>query len=420
MIHGRSRPWGLLLIAVVAGGLCTWLALRHGRSALPPAAESVSVSAAIAHRADIAVTLEAIGAAQAWQADVIRAQVNGRLLRVPVQEGTEVKAGDLLAQIDPAPFQAALMQAEGTLKHDQAQLKLAQLDLRRYRALLEQNSIASQQVDAQQATVEELEGTVLTDQGTVNAARVNLGYCTIVSPVTGRVGVRLVDAGNLVAPTDANGIITVDQLQPIAVTFSVPQGDFQRLRQASAMFDRALSTQAYSQDTDALLGDGELRIADNHVDANTGTVELKARFANSDGKLWPGQFINVRLKLSVLHDALTIPDAAVNHGPGQTYVYLVTPDSHVALREVQVVMVQDAQAVIASGLQEGDEVVTDGQMALKPGSSVSVRGVVSGAATVPLAQRPLQGTPAHGSEAVPHHAATVERPAAETPTLRAR
>ncbi len=377
-MHGRRRPWGLLFIAVVVGGLCAWLALGHSRRAAPAVAEGVSVSAAVARRADIAVTLEAIGAAQAWQADVIRAQVNGRLLRVPVQEGTEVKAGDLLAQIDPAPFQAALMQAEGTLKHDQAQLKLAQLDLRRYRGLLEQNSIASQQVDSEEAMVEELEGTVLTDQGAVNAARVNLGYCTIVSPVAGRVGVRLVDPGNLVAPTDTNGIITVDQLQPIAVTFSVPQGDFQRLRQASAMFNHALGTQAYSQDTDALLGDGELRIADNHVDSNTGTVELKARFTNGEGKLWPGQFVNVRLKLSVLHDALTVPNAAINHGPAQTYVYVVGPDSHVSLREVQVAMVQDAQAIIASGLQPGDEVVTDGQMALKPGSLVLVRGPISG------------------------------------------
>ena len=210
----------------------------------------------------------------------------------------------------------------------------------------------------------------------------------------------------------------VDQLQPIAVTFSVPQADFQRLV-GLGHFERPLTTQAYSQDTGAPLGRGELRIADNHVDANTGTVQLKARFANSDGKLWPGQFVNVRLKLSVLHDALTIPNSAVNHGPEYTYVYLVRADKHVALRESG----RDGPGCPGShclGPSSGREVVTDGQMSLKPGSLVSVRGVVSGAATVPLAQRPLQGTPAHGSEAVPHHAATVARPAPETPTLRAR
>lgn len=413
MIHGRRRPWGLLVVAVVAGALCAWLAFGHSHHAAAPAAESVSVSAAVARRGDVVVTLQAIGAAQAWQADVIRAQVSGRLLRVPVQEGSEVKAGQLLAQIDPAPFQAALMQAEGTLRHDQAQLKLAQLDLKRYRALLEQNSIASQQVDSQEATVEELQGTVLTDQGAVNAARVNLAYCTILSPVTGRVGVRLVDPGNIVTPTDANGIITVDQLQPIAVTFSVPQGDFQQLRQASVMFNHGLATQAYSQDTDALLGDGELRIADNHVDASTGTVELKARFANSDGKLWPGQFVNVRLKLSVLHDALTIPNAAVNHGPAQTYVYLVGPDSHVALREVRVAMVQDARAIISSGLKAGDEVVTDGQMSLRPGSLVSVRGPIEGATAASLAQEPPPGAADHPSAAVVRHGPTAERSGTE-------
>jgi membrane fusion protein, multidrug efflux system len=272
----RGRPWGLLVVALAAAGLCGWLALGHRQHTVVPVTQGVSVTAAMARREDVPVALEAIGAAQAWQADVVHAQVTGRLLNVPVREGSEVKAGELLAQIDPAPFQAALMQTEGTLKHDQALLKLAQLNLTRYRTLLAQNSIASQQVDTQEALVEELQGTVLTDQGAVNAAKVNLGYCTITSPVTGRVGVRLVDAGNLVSPTDPNGIITVDQLQPMAVTFSVAEGDFQRLRQASETFSRALATLAYSQDSDALLGSGELRIADNHVDPTTGTVQLKA------------------------------------------------------------------------------------------------------------------------------------------------
>jgi membrane fusion protein, multidrug efflux system len=392
----RRRPWGLLVIGAVVAGLCLWLAHAHRERVTAPVDESVSVSAAVAQRGDVAVALEQIGAAQAWQADVIHAQVTGRLLRVPVREGSAVKTGDLLAEIDPAPFQAALMQAQGTLKHDQAQLQLARLDLKRYQVLLSQNSIASQQVDTQAATVQELEGTVLTDQGAVNAAKVNLGYCTISSPVTGRVGVRLVDPGNLVSPTDTSGIITVDQLQPIAVTFSVPQGDFQRLRQASGsgMFDRPLTTQAYSQDTGTLLGSGELSIADNHVDPNTGTVELKARFPNSDDKLWPGEFVNVRLQLSVLHDVVTIPNAAVNHGPDQTYVYVIGSDSHVALRPIQVTMVQDARAVISSGLQVGDEVVTDGQMDLKPGSLVAVRAETNTQPAAQLAQDPPPPPPA--------------------------
>jgi multidrug efflux system membrane fusion protein len=394
-----------LVVALAAAGLCAWLALSHRARRVETAAQSVAVSAARAQRADVPLTIEAIGAAQAWQGDVIRAQVSGRLLRIAVSEGAQVKAGDLIAEIDPAPFRAALMQAQGTLKRDQAQLELARLDLKRYTLLLSENSIASQQVDSEKAMVEELEGTVLTDQGAVAAAQVNLGYCRITSPVSGRAGVRLVDPGNLVSPADTSGIITINQLEPIAVTFSVPQADFQRLRQASSMFDHPLLTQAYSQDTDALLGSGELRIADNHVDPGTGTVELKARFPNTDGKLWPGQFVNVRLTLSVLRDALTIPNAAVNHGPDQTYAYVIGADSHVTLRPIRVELVQDATAVIASGLQPGDEVVTDGQMELKPGSLVAVHGEVAGetAGGTPLAAGSEQAGSSRAAEVHRHH-----------------
>jgi len=373
----RSRPWGLLVVVVAIAGLCAWLAFGHRTRPITAPTLSVPVSAATARRSDLPLVIEAIGSAQAWQAEVIHAQVSGRLLRVAVREGTQVNVGDLVAQIDPAPFQAALMQAQGTLEHDQAQLDLAQVDLKRYQLLLSQNSIAAQQIDTQQALVKELQGTVLADHGTVAAARVNLGYCTIKAPVSGRVGIRLVDPGNLVGPMDATGIITINQLEPIAVDFSVPEGDFQHLRQASDMFNQPLLTQAYSQDTGSLLGAGELSIVDNHVDPGTGTVELKARFPNTDGHLWPGQFVNVRLQLNVLHDALTIPNAAVNHGPNNVYVYLIGPDSHVSVRPVKVALVQDATAVIDSGLDAGDRVVTDGQMSLKPGSLVKVRGAVA-------------------------------------------
>jgi len=387
----RSRPWGLLVVAVAIAGLCAWLAFGHRSRPITTPPQSVAVSAATVRRADVPLVIEAIGAAQAWQSEVIRPQVSGRLLRVAVREGTQVNVGDLVAQIDPAPFRAALMQAQGTLEHDEAQLALAQVDLKRYQLLLSQNSIASQQIDTQQALVKELQGTVLTDHGAVAAAQVNLGYCTIDSPVSGRVGIRLVDPGNLVAPTDTTGIITINQLEPIAVEFSVPEGDFQRLRQASDMFSRPLLTQAYSQDTGSLLGSGELRIVDNHVDPGTGTVELKARFPNTEGRLWPGQFLNVRLRLNVLHDALTIPNAAVNHGPDDVYVYLIGPDSHVSVRPVKVALVQDATAVIDSGLDVGDEVVTDGQMSLKPGSLVKVRSAVGGGP--PVANDNLEPTP---------------------------
>lgn len=184
---------------------------------------------------------------------------------------------------------------------------------------------------------------------------------------------RLVDAGNLVAITDSGGIITVNQLVPMAVTFSVPQADFQRLSDASNGFSHALATAAYSQDTGEQLGSGELTVADNHVDASTGTVQMKARFPNADRKLWPGQFVNVRLTLGVLNHSLVVPNSAVIQGPEQTYVYLVGPDRTAVVRTVKVSTVQDSSAIIAAGLEPGDSVVTDGQMSLRPGSALNVR-----------------------------------------------
>lgn len=368
----RHPRWGWIGLAILILGLSFWLLVRQ-RAPGPITPLPVAVSAARAVRSDVPVAIQAIGAAQAWQSVTIRAQVNGRLQRVPVQEGAEVRQGDLIAEIDPAPYQALLMQAQGALKRDQAQLELAHLDLSRYRQLEGQNSIAAQQVDTEQALVRQLEGTVLIDQGAVASAQVNLTYCRITSPVTGRVGVRLVDPGNLVATTDAGGIISINQLEPIAVTFAVPQADFQRLVGVSSYFQRALTTQAFSQDSGAPLGSGELSIADNHVDASSGTVQLKARFVNAERKLWPGQFVNVRLTLNVLHAALTIPKSAINRGPEFIYVYVIGADKRVSVRPITVDLIQDADAVITAGLRVGETVVTDGQMSLKPGSLISVR-----------------------------------------------
>jgi multidrug efflux system membrane fusion protein len=208
----------------------------------------------------------------------------------------------------------------------------------------------------------------------VAAARVNLNNCRITSPIEGRVGVRLIDPGNIVTTSVTTGIVSVNQIVPIAVTFSVPQGDFQRLAQVSSAFTRPLTAEAFSQETNADLGSGELQIADNHVDPSTGTVQLKARFPNSGQLLWPGQFINVRLTLQTLPHALTIPAAAVNQGPNGAYVYVLGANNKAVLRPVTVASTQDAIAVIQSGLTAGEVVVTDGQMALKPGMSVQVHG----------------------------------------------
>jgi multidrug efflux system membrane fusion protein len=396
----RRHHWGLLGIALLTAGLIYWLAhARHSPVAVT--APAVAVSTAEVRLSDLAIAITELGAAQAWQAVTIRAQVNGRLLRVAVQEGADVKAGDLIAEIDPAPYKAVLTQAQGALERDKAQLEIARLDLDRYTHLVAEDSIAHQQLDTQQSLVKQLEGTVLIDQGAVAAAQVNLDYCRITSPVTGRVGVRLVDAGNLVATTDSGGIITVNQLVPMAVTFAVPQADFQRLSDASEGFRRALSTQAFSQDSGENLGSGELTVADNHVDPSTATVQMKARFPNTDRKLWPGQFVNVRLTLKVLHGSLSIPNAAVIHGPQQTFVYVVGPDHRAAVRPVTVVMVQDADAVIAAGLSPGDSVITDGQMSLRPGSEVIVHA--------PPVREPLAASPPSAAAAPAAAAPAVAR-----------
>ncbi|MEO6340050.1 MAG: efflux RND transporter periplasmic adaptor subunit [Caulobacteraceae bacterium] len=360
------------MLAVLAVALGAWAVMgakkppKIARKAPTPVATAKVVAR------DMPVAITALGAAQAWGSVVVRAQVSGKLKTVGFTEGGEVRAGQVLAEIDPAPFQALLTQAQGALKRDTAMLDSAKVDLARYQTLASQDSIARQQVDTQAALVKQYEGVVQIDQGQVATARINLGYTRIVSPISGRAGVRLVDPGNLVSATDTTGVTTVNQITPIAVTFTVPQGDFQRLSDASSAFSRALATQAFSQDTGAELGAGALAIADNHVDAATGSVALKARFPNADRRLWPGQFVNVRLTLQTLAHALTVPAVAVNQGPKGAFVYIVGPDGKAEMRPVTVAATQDATAVIQSGVKEGETVVTDGQMSLAPGAKVAV------------------------------------------------
>jgi multidrug efflux system membrane fusion protein len=358
---------GVVLLALVA-----WAIVGSKKPAKAAKPVAVAVSVAKVAVQDVPVVVSAIGAAQAWQGVIVNPQVSGRLIYV-AREGVDVAAGERLAEIDAAPYRAALTQAQGALKRDEALLQSAKVDLARYQTLAGQDSIARQQLDTQTALVKQDEGVVLIDQGAVAAAQVNVNYCRITSPVAGRVGVRLIDPGNVVSTATTTGILIVNQITPIAVTFSAPQGDFQRLADASGGFGRPLATEALSQETGAVLGTGELSIADNRVDPTTGTVALKARFANPAKRLWPGQFVNVRLTLQTLPRALTIPQVAVNQGPKGAYVFVVGADNKVAVRPVTVLTTQDVTAVIKSGLAAGETVVTDGQMSLKPGLTVNVR-----------------------------------------------
>jgi len=365
----RRFRWGLVALGLVLLALIVWLVVGH-KPQKPRRAPPVAVSVAKAGVQDVPTTLTELGAVQAWQSVLINPQVNGRLTFV-AKEGEDVRAGALIAEIDCAPYEATLMQAGGALRRDQAVLQGARTDLARYQTLVAQNSIAKQTAEDEAATVRQDEGTVQNDAGAVAAAKVNVGWCRIKAPVSGRIGVRLVDPGNIVTTSLTTGIISVNQIQPIAVTFTVPQGDFQRLASVSGGFTRPLTTEAISQETGATLGTGELIVADNHVDPSTGTVELKARFANDGRQLWPGQFVNVRLTLQTLSHAITVPSSAVNQGPKGAFVYVVGADSKAMVQPVVVATTEGDVAVIQSGVKPGQTVVTDGQMSLRPGAMVS-------------------------------------------------
>jgi multidrug efflux system membrane fusion protein len=373
----RRFRWGFVVLGVILVALIAWAFFASQKHEAPHGPPAVPVTVVKVTSQDIPVTVTALGAAQAWQGVLIVPQISGRLTYV-ASEGADVRAGALLVQIDCGPYQAALTQAQGALKRDQATLEGARRDLARYQTLVSQNSIARQTAEDEAATVKQEEGTVLADQGNVEAAQVNVRYCRISSPVDGRVGVRLVDPGNVVTTGTTAGIVSVNQIQPIAVTFTVPQGDFQKLVAASAGFTRPLQTRALSQESGADLGAGELVVSDNHVDQTTGTVEMKARFPNPARQLWPGQFVNVNLTLQTLAKATTVPTAAVNQGPKGAFVYVVVTDakvgSKVVAQPVTVSTTQGGVAVIQSGLAPGQSVVTDGQMSLKPNAVVCLPG----------------------------------------------
>jgi len=301
-------------------------------------------------------------------------------------EGQFVHEGDALVEIDPRPYQVALEQAQGQLAKDQAQLKDVQIDMQRYKLLFKEGVIPQQQVDTQGATVDQLDGTVRNDQAAIDSAKLNLVYCHIASPVTGRVGLRLVDPGNIVHATDTNALFVITQLQPIAVIFTLPEDSLPQV--APQMAKSTLEVDAYSRDDQNKLASGKLLTIDNQIDQTTGTARLKAVFDNKDNALWPNQFVNTRLLLDVRKNSTIIPAAAVQRGPQGTYVYAVKSDNTVELRPVTISFTQDNISVIASGVSPNDVVVTDGQDKLQEGSKIETR---------PAASRPQQAATSNGS-----------------------
>jgi multidrug efflux system membrane fusion protein len=320
----------------------------------------------------VPVYLEGVGTTRALNLVTVRSQVDGKLISVNFREGQDVKRGDVLARIDPTTYQAQLDQAVAKKALDEAQLANAKLDLERYTNLLKSNAVTKQQADTQRALVAQFEAQVRLDQGAIDNARALLDYCTITAPIDGRVGIRLVDQGNIVHASDPTGIVVLTQIRPIAVLFILPQQLLPQINKAFAA--GPLPVEAAESDAKKVLDRGKLQVINNQVDQTTGTVQLKAEFPNEELQLWPGQFVNIRLLIDTLHQVLVVPTAAVQHGPNGTFVYLLKPDSTVAVRPVLVKQQDENQAVIASGLERSDRVVTTGFAQLAEGRRVLVQG----------------------------------------------
>lgn len=334
---------------------------------------ATTVGVATAEKADIPVSLEALGTVTAAATTTVRPQVSGILQKVLFKEGQMVKAGQVLAQIDPRQFEMALLQASGQRQRDEAQLENARLTLERYRTLLGQDSIARQDVDTQAALVKQLEGTVMTDRAAEGTAKLNLGYTKVIAPITGRVGLRVVDIGNLVGSGDATGIAVITQMSPIDVEFAVPQDSVPNLMQR-VNENAALPAVALDRTRTNTLDSGKFAALDNQVDTQTGTVKAKARFANAKSTLFPSQFVNVRLELRTIKDAIMVPVNAVRHGAKGDFVWILKEDKTVTMRSITRGEATVDKVQIASGVQAGEKVITEGADRLKEGAHVTLPG----------------------------------------------
>lgn len=390
----RRVPWVwiVLVLAVLVGGVYWWQS-DAGKPAAPKGPPGgmtpmvpVRVQAAISENLDI--YLRGLGTVTAFNTVTVRSRVQGELIEVLFKEGDSVKAGDVLARIDPRPFEVALDQALGAQQQNQAQYENAKRDLQRYQTLRKQDSIAPQLLDTQAALVRKFEGLIKSDQATVDNARLQLSYTTITAPIAGRLGLRRVDAGNLLNANDPAGVVVITQTQPIAVMFTLPENDLPAVR-APMLLGQTLAVDAYDRADLNRLAEGKLSSIDNQIDISTGTVKLKAEFANQTDALFPNQFVNIRMKVRTLQDALTIPAAAVQQGNRGAFVYVVESDGLASVKPVKIGDRSGERLVILEGIKVGDRVVLEGTDRLRAGAKVRVIGApgVAGDQNAP-ARRP--------------------------------
>jgi multidrug efflux system membrane fusion protein len=366
-----GAPIAILVVvgAVLAGReLSSTAASAAAIKAAAPAA-TVPIEAATAQRSDVPVYLTGLGTVQAQNTVTVKSRVDGQLQAVSYQEGQDVTTGQVLAQIDPRPFQAALDQAKAAKAKDEAQLTNAQLDLQRFENLHQYATVQS--VDTQKALIAQIQAQIEGDQATIDNAATQLSYTTITSPLNGRTGIRLVDQGNIVHATDTGGLVVITQLHPITVIFTLPEENLPDI--SAAMAQGTLQVFADTRGDEKPLDQGTLTLIDNEIDQGTGTIRLKATFPNKSNTLWPGQFVDAKLLLRTQHDAVTVPATAVQRSQDGLYVYVVKPDGTVDTKPVDVDRIADGVAVIQQGLDAGDKVVTAGQYRLQPGTHVEIR-----------------------------------------------
>src|SRR4030088_306873 len=367
-------PAALLTAVLAAGGL---LYFRHvhplekvDAAPAPPPAAPIVAGTVTQH--DVPIYLSGVGTVIAYNTDIVRAQIQGQIISINFTEGQTVHAGDLLAQIDPRPYQALIDQYTGTRDRDQAQLINAQANLTRYTTLGEKGWATPQLIETQKAQVGQLAAAIKPDQALIDAAKVQLSFTRLTSPIDGVAGIRQIDVGNIISPSSTNGLVVVTQLDPISLIFTLPETVLPQIQQQQQKTKTPLAVLAYSQDNKIKLDEGALGLVNNEILQTTGSIQLKANFPNKEHRLWPGELVNARLLVDTRHDGLSVSASAVLQGPKGAYAYVINPDNAVEIRPITVAQISEGQALINSGLTAHEQVVTDGQYKLQPGTQVTI------------------------------------------------